>query len=171
MKRQIAIGFGVALTLLVLAGCVPLAPTETPTPAPTATCPACATCAPTITPKPTKTATVGPAATVTPTPAPTWDGAGFKANAAPELIGICQGDGSHGAQGNNWYYVSGQSVAWKFIEPQKGIYNWQAPDPSGYLGQSPVSAVATTTALNDKGKEPFYVWLQQIGRASCRERV
>lgn len=132
----------------------------TPTPAPTATC-ACPTCAPTATTRPTRTPTPEPA---TATPAPTWDGSGFKRNAAPELIGICQGDGSHGAGGNNWYYVSGQSLAWRFIEPMAGTYNFSAPDPGGYLGQAPIPAVATVTALDAKnqaaGREPFYLWLQ-----------
>ncbi len=112
-----------------------------------------------ITPAPTATATLTPTATATATATPA-----FKLNASPELLMICQGDGSHGAGGNNAYYVAGDSVSWRKMEPAPGTYNFQAPDPSGYLGQSPISAVATTTALDAKnraaGRDPFYVWLQ-----------
>lgn len=144
--------------VMLLAGCQPV-PTPTPTP-----CAPCATCEPTMTATATATASATPAATDTPTPAPTFDPTGFKFNARPELLMVCQGDGSHGAGGNNGYYVSGQSVSLKAMNPAPGVYNFQAPDPSGYLGQSPISAVATTTALDAKnraaGRDPFYVWLQ-----------
>jgi len=112
-----------------------------------------------ITPAPTATATLTPTATATATATPA-----LKMNAQPELLMICQGDGKHGVGGNNGYYISGESISWRKMEPAPGVYDFQAADAAGYRGQSPVSAVATTTALDARnqtqGKEPFYVWLQ-----------